>query len=80
VFEYSIRDFFEAQTEVGVEFVVVSSCWLGSLLCLSVQFVIFLRLKRLTVVVNLWRRCDLRRQSVWWSLKRIGWDSDFREV
>jgi len=28
VFEYSIRDFFEAQTEVGVECVVASSCWL----------------------------------------------------
>jgi len=27
VFEYSIRDFFEAQTEVGVERVVASSCW-----------------------------------------------------
>ena len=30
VFEYSMRDFFEAQTEVGVEFVVVGACWLGS--------------------------------------------------
>jgi hypothetical protein len=31
VFEYSIRDFFEAQTEVGVECVVAGSCWLEAL-------------------------------------------------
>jgi hypothetical protein len=30
VFEYSIRDFFETQTEAGVERVVASSCWLGN--------------------------------------------------
>jgi hypothetical protein len=31
VFEYSNRDFFEPQTEAGVECLVAGSCWLGSL-------------------------------------------------
>jgi hypothetical protein len=30
VFEYSMRDFFETQTEAGVECVVASARWLGS--------------------------------------------------
>jgi len=50
VFEYSNRDFFEAQTEVGVERVVASSCWLGNPLLLSTQTVISLSLKNTMVL------------------------------